>query len=205
MNDVNKKEDDPYYETYVKEFYKRYEYFVGFDILQINMREQDVNSRLNKLKNPINFEYTIHEIHKKLDTERQLHPCLSQDEFKLLSVHYYMNLIRVYAESLYRFNSIFFLPWHINSIGNMNLQKICDELHCTDERIKLKKCFFVDIRNALSHVDYHCEFDDNEKFKYLICNTGEDIIKLNLSKMVPIIEKIIKLINIQRRLITRYL
>ena len=65
--------------------------------------------------------------------------------------------------------------------------------------------FFVDIRNALSHVDYHCEFDDNEKFEYLICNTGEDIIKLNLSKMMPIIEKIIKLINIQRRLITRYL
>ena len=43
MNDVNKKEDDPYYETYVKEFYKRYEYFVGFEILQNNMREQYVH------------------------------------------------------------------------------------------------------------------------------------------------------------------
>ena len=154
MNDVNKKEDDPYYETYVKEFYKRYEYFVGFEILQNNMREQDVNSRLDKLKNPINFEYTIHEIHKKLDTERQLHPCLSQDEFELLSVHYYMNWIRVYAESLYRFNSIFFLPWHINSIGNMNLQKICDELHCTNERIVPAYYFAVSRIQQNIHIVY---------------------------------------------------
>ena len=205
MNDVDNKEDYPDYKTYVNDFYKHYEDAIGFNVLKNNMQVQNVNLKLDKLKTSTDFESIIGKIYKKLVEKQQLQPFLPCDEFYLLNVHYQINWIRIYAESLYKFNSIFFLPCHINPMGNMDLQKICEEINYTsDECRKLKKYFFMDIRNALSHADYHCELDDNRKFKYIICNTGKEVIKLNLPKMVLITKKIIELISIQDQLMAHY-
>ena len=204
MNDVDKEEDYLDYKTYVKEFYKQYKDCIGFERLQNNMRVQDVNSKLDKLKNSTEFESIIDEIYIKLVEKQRLQSFLPYDEFELLNVHYQINWVRTYAESLYKFNSIFFLPCHINSMGNIDLQKICKELHCTDQRIKLKKYFFMDIRNALSHADYRCELDANKKFKGIICKTDDEVIKLDVHKMMLITEKMIELISIQRQLIEDY-
>ena len=204
MNDVDKEEDYPDYKTYVKKFYKQYENCIGFERLQSNMQAQDVGSKLDKLKKSTDFEDTIGRIYIKLVENRRLQSFLSDDEFYLLNVHYQINWIRIYAESLYKFNSMFFLPYHVNSMGNIDLKKICKKLHCTDQRIKLKKYFFSDIRNALSHADYHCELYDNKKFKYIICNTGDGVIKLDIFKMMLITKKMSELISIQGQLIEYY-
>ena len=170
------------------------------------MQIQDLDSKLGKLKNANDFELIIDKIYKKLIEKHRSQPFLSNNEFDLLNVSYQINWIKSHAELLYKFNSIFFLPCHINSMGNMDLKKICKKLHYTpDQRIKLKKYFFADIRNALSHADYRCELDDDGKFKHIICKTDDDeIIKLDYSKMMLIAEKMIELISIQRQLIEYY-
>ena len=85
------------------------------------------------------------------------------------------------------------------------LKEICDRLGYThDQFLKLKKYFFVDIRNALSHVDYKYELENNVKFKYIIYNTKNEVIKLDHSKMMRISEKMVELASIHVQLIKYY-
>ena len=98
------------------------------------------------------------------------------------------------AEFLYKFNQY-----------TQGLEKICKRLRYTDKQIiKFKRYFFVDIRNALSHADHRYELDKDIKFKYVICDTDDGIIKLDSSKMMLIMEKMIKLTSIHGELLTYY-
>ena len=105
-------------------------------------------------------------IYKKI-IEKRSELFLSDDELYLFDTGYQINWIRSHAEFSYKFNSIFFLPCDINARGNIDLDGIRKKLKYTsDQYKKLKKYFFMDIRNALSHTDYRYELDDNIKFKY---------------------------------------
>ena len=204
MSDVNE-EDYPNYAECMYDFYRRYDYDVGSKVLKDNIDIQDLNVKLNKLKNINDFGSTVDRIYKKLDKIQSSQPFLSDNEFDLLNVDYNINWLRSHAEFLYKFNSIFFLPKDINSRGNIKLEKICKRLRYTDKQIiKFKRYFFVDIRNALSHADHRYELDKDIKFKYVICDTDDGIIKLDSSKMMLIMEKMIKLTSIHGELLTYY-
>ena len=203
MNDVDKKEDYSDYAEYMYNFYRQYDNDVSFKMLQNNMRAQ--GQKLNKLKNISDFEGIVLKIYQKLDEKQRSQSFLSDDEFNLLDVNYHINWLRSSAEFLYKFTTIFFLPDDINSDGNIKLKEICDRLGYTHNQfLKFKKYFFVDIRNALSHVDYKYELEDNVKFKYIIYNTKNEVIKLDHSKMIRIAEKMIKLASIHVQLIKYY-
>ena len=203
MNDVDKEEDYPEYVEYMYDFYRQYDNDVGFKMLQNNMRVQ--GQKLNKLKNISDFGGIVSKIYQKLDEKQRSQPFLSDDEFNLLNEGYHINWLRSSAEFLYKFTTIFFLPDDINSDGNIKLKEICDRLGYThDQFLKLKKYFFVDIRNALSHVDYKYELENNVKFKYIIYNTKNEVIKLDHSKMMRISEKMVELASIHVQLIKYY-
>ena len=203
MNDVDKEEDYPEYVEYMYDFYRQYDNDVGFKILQNNMRTQ--GQKLNKLKNISDFEGIVLKIYQKLDEKQRSQSFLSDDDFNLLDVNYHINWLRSSAEFLYKFTTIFFLPDDISSRGNIKLKEICDRLGYThDQFLKLKKYFFVDIRNALSHVDYKYELENNVKFKYIIYNAKNEVIKLDHSKMMRISEKMIELASIHVELIKYY-
>ena len=188
---------------YMYDFYRQYDNDVGFKILQNNMRTQ--GQKLNKLKNISDFEGIVLKIYQKLDEKQRSQSFLSDDEFNLLEVNYHINWLRSSAEFLYKFTTIFFLPGDISSRGNIKLKEICDRLGYTYNKfLKLKKYFFVDIRNALSHVDYKYELENNVKFKYIIYNTKNEVIKLDHSKMMRISEKMIELASIHVQLIKYY-
>ena len=205
MNDADKKEYYLDYTEYMYDFYKQYNDDVGFDVLQNNIRTQIQNLKLNELKNINNFGIIMNKIYEKLDKAQRSQSFLSDGEFILLNMDYQINWFRSHTESLYKFNSIFFLSNDIKSDGNIKLKKICDRLKYThDQFIKLKKYFFIDIRNALSHIDYRYELDNNLKFKYIICNTKYEAIKLDHSKMRLIVKKMTELANIHDQLMRHY-
>ena len=129
----------------------------------------------------------------------------TDNEFTLLNADHNINWLRSHAEFLYKFNSIFFLPEDVKRGGNIRLKEICDRLNYTDDQfIKLKKYFFVDIRNALSHTNYRYELDKDMKFKYVIWNIKNGVIKLDLPKMMLITKKMIELTKMHGQLLTYY-
>ena len=205
MNNVGKKEDYSGYVEYMNDFYRQYDNDVGFKILKNNIKEQDLISKLNKMNNMVNFGFAVDKIYKKLNEIQSSQPFLSDNEFTLLNADYNINWLRSHAEFLYKFNSIFFLPDDVNSSGNIKLKEICDRLNYTDDQfIKLKKYFFMDIRNALSHVNYRYELDEDMKFKYVIWDIKNGVIKLDLPKMMLILKKMIELNSIQFQLLKYY-
>ena len=205
MNNAGKKEDYSGYVEYMHDFYRQYDHDVGFKILKNNIKAQDLNLKLNKMKNIVDFGFAVDKIYKKLNEIQSSQPFLSDNEFTLLNADYNINWLRSHAEFLYKFNSILFLPEDINWKGNIKLKKICDRLNYTDEQfIKLKKYFFVDIRNALSHANYRYELDEDMKFKYVIWDIKNGAIKLDLPKMMLILKKMIELTSIQGQLLAYY-
>ena len=205
MNNVSKKEDYSGYVEYMNDFYRQYDNDVGFKILKNNIREQDLISKLNKMNNMVNFGFAVDKIYKKLNEIQSSQPFLSDNEFTLLNADYNINWLRSHAEFLYKFNSIFFLPDDVNSSGNIKLKEICDRLNYTDDQfIKLKKYFFMDIRNALSHANYRYELDEDIKFKYVVWDIKNGVIKLDLPKMMLILKKMIELNSIQFQLLRYY-
>ena len=62
----------------------------------------------------------------------------------------------------------------------------------------------MDIRDAISHVDYNCELDEDGKFKFIVVNTKNVMIELDLHKMILITRKMITLTKIHSRLIRYY-
>ena len=205
MNNVSKKEDYSGYVEYMNDFYRQYDNDVGFKILKNNIREQDLISKLNKMNNMVNFGFAVDKIYKKLNEIQSSQPFLSDNEFTLLNADYNINWLRSHAEFLYKFNSIFFLPDDVNSSGNIKLKEICDRLNYTDDQfIKLKKYFFMDIRNALSHANYRYELDEDMKFKYVVWDIKNGVIKLDLPKMMLILKKMIELNSIQFQLLRYY-
>ena len=200
------KEDYPDYESYMNNFYRLYDDNVGFEALKNNVRTDKQKLMLNKLSNINNFGVTIDKIYKMLDEKQKSQPFLSEDNFILLNVDYHLNWLRSRAEALYKFNSMFFIPSDINKNGNIKLKKICDRLGYTNtiDSIKLKKYFFMDIRDAISHVDYNCELDEDGKFKFIVINTKNVMIKLDLHKMILITRKMIILTKIHSELIRYY-
>ena len=205
MNNACKKEDYSGYVEYMNDFYRQYDNDVGFKILKNNIREQDLISKLNKMNNMVNFGFAVDKIYKKLNEIQSSQPFLSDNEFTLLNADYNINWLRSHAEFLYKFNSIFFLPDDVNSRGNIKLKEICDRLNYTDDQfIKLKKYFFMDIRNALSHANYRYELDEDMKFKYVVWDIKNGVIKLDLPKMMLILKKMIELNSIQFQLLRYY-
>ena len=205
MNNVSKKEDYSGYVKYMNDFYRQYDNDVGFKILKNNIKEQDLISKLNKMNNMVNFGFAVDKIYKKLNEIQSSQPFLSDNEFTLLNADYNINWLRSHAEFLYKFNSIFFLPDDVNSSGNIKLKEICDRLNYTDDQfIKLKKYFFMDIRNALSHANYRYELDEDMKFKYVVWDIKNGVIKLDLPKMMLILKKMIELNSIQFQLLRYY-
>ena len=205
MNNVSKKEDYSGYVEYMNDFYRQYDNDVGFKILKNNIKKQDLISKLNKMNNMVNFGFAVDKIYKKLNEIQSSQPFLSDNEFTLLNADYNINWLRSHAEFLYKFNSIFFLPDDVNSSGNIKLKEICDRLNYTDDQfIKLKKYFFMDIRNALSHANYRYELDEDMKFKYVIWDIKNGVIKLDLPKMMLILKKMIELNSIQFQLLKYY-
>ena len=143
MNNAGKKEDYSGYVKYMHDFYRQYDHDIGFKILKNNIKAQDLNLKLNKMKNMVDFGFAVDKIYKKLNEIQSTQPFLSDNEFTLLNADYNINWLRSHAEFLYKFNSILFLPEDINWKGNIKLKKICDRLNYTDEQfIKLKKYFF---------------------------------------------------------------
>ena len=205
MNSVSKKEDYSGYVEYMNDFYRQYDNDIGFKILKNNIKEQDLISKLNKMNNMVNFGFAVDKIYKKLNEIQSSQPFLSDNEFTLLNADYNINWLRSHAEFLYKFNSIFFLPDDVNSSGNIKLKEICDRLNYTDDQfIKLKKYFFMDIRNALSHANYRYELDEDMKFKYVVWDIKNGVIKLDLPKMMLILKKMIELNSIQFQLLRYY-
>ena len=205
MNNAGKKEDYSGYVEYMNDFYRQYDNDVGFKILKNNIREQDLISKLNKMNNMVNFGFAVDKIYKKLNEIQSSQPFLSDNEFTLLNADYNINWLRSHAEFLYKFNSIFFLPDDVNSSGNIKLKEICDRLNYTDDQfIKLKKYFFMDIRNALSHANYRYELDEDMKFKYVVWDIKNGVIKLDLPKMMLILKKMIELNSMQFQLLRYY-
>ena len=200
------KEDYPDYESYMNNFYRLYDGDVGFEVLKNNVRTDKQKLMLNKLSNINDFGITIDKIYKMLDEKQKSQPFLSEDNFILLNVDYHINWLRSHAETLYKFNSMFFIPSDINKNGNIKLKEICDRLGYTNtiDFIKLKKYFFMDIRDAISHVDYNCELDEDGKFKFIVVNTKNVMIELDLHKMILITRKMITLTKIHSRLIRYY-
>ena len=62
----------------------------------------------------------------------------------------------------------------------------------------------MDIRNALSHANYRYELDEDMKFKYVIWDIKNGVIKLDLPKMMLILKKMIELNSIQFQLLKYY-
>ena len=73
----------------------------------------------------------------------------------------------------------------LNKDGNIKLKEICDRLGYVDiaDFVKLRKYFFVDYSEMhISHADYNYELDKVGKFKFIIVNTKDTTIKLDLHK-----------------------
>ena len=76
MNDIDE-EDYPDYAEYVYDFYRQYDNDVGFKILKNNIKAQDLNLKLNKMKNMVDFGFAVDKIYKKLNEKTTIITAIS--------------------------------------------------------------------------------------------------------------------------------
>ena len=87
----------------------------------------------------------------------------------MISTNAIINNIRSTAECLKNINKIFFIKEHISNLGTVRIIDIAKELgYNKQDSEKLRMLSLHDIRNALSHINYHYEYNDDNSFKSII-------------------------------------
>ena len=90
-------------------------------------------------------------------------------DFHLISINAIINYIRSTAECLKKINSIFFIKEHVTDLGTVKIIDIARELGYNKQNSeKLRMLSLHDIRNALSHINYHYVYNDDNSFKSII-------------------------------------
>lgn len=186
------------YKEYVLEFFHKYDKDVGKQKLIDNKIQPTQMKILQKLRNVNEVGLEVDKILQKIESSLKTNPFLSPKEYLLLDIIHTTDWIRYNTEALRKFNSMFFLPKDLDKFGNADMWALSKRLgYDKDGYKKLIKCFFIDIRNALSHADYYFDFENKIKLVYVNKNIEN---KLTIEDMKLIIEKMKVLADVHKEL-----
>ena len=179
---------DAEYRHELEKFYNAYNNKIGFPYLMNESKLKKFTKTRERLREIADFDIYVdtayvslyHQYHTIGDKKLNLDP----GQWSVFNVDRNVNYIRIMIEMLKISNDNFILYKSKNLRGDIKLYDIASKINydSNEEKKLLKDLFFIEIRNALSHMDYNWILDDHKKFDALVWYEKEKIYKNKVIK-----------------------
>ena len=203
---------DETFRNKIIDFYKKYNNEIGFSYVQNNKLIQEQVELRKRIYNISNFNMSVDQAYVQLNKQYELNKLmLDNGKWSALNIDRHINYIRIVVELLKISNDKLILYKEKNNSGDVSLPKIARKIgykYKTQKRL-LKNLFYIELRNALSHMDYYYELDGDKKFKSLIWyekikNTGSTNKrikhKFQFKDIKSTIDKLLIILNVQKKI-----
>ena len=211
LNDENNTVDSMSVENFankIADFYRKYGEQIGFSYTPNNKLLQEQNKLKNRLKNINDFNLDLDKIYPKLHNQYKSNKLMLDDyEWSMLNIDRNVNYMRIMIELLKINNEKLIFYNEKNKSGVTSLLDIAKKIGYKSKTQKrfIKNLFYIEFRNALSHMDYYYKLNNNEKFEFIwiekikTTNSINECIEhtLQLDDMKSIMMKILVILNAQ--------
>ena len=174
LNDENNIVDSMSIENFrskIKDFYMKYNVKIGFSYASNNTLLQEQNKLLKRLHNISDFNIYVDQAYVQLNEQYKLNKLMLDDgEWSVMNIDRNISYIRIMIEMLKISNDELILHKEKNTYGNVHLLDVAHKIgyECKSQKRLIKNLFYIEIRNALSHMDYCYKLDDDKKFESLV-------------------------------------
>ena len=204
------------FRTKIEDFYRKYGEKIGFSYTPNNKLLQEQNKLRKRLHNISDFNIDLDEIYNKLHVQHKSNKLmLHDDEWNRMNIDRNINYMRMMIELLKISNDELILYKEKNKSGNVYLLDVGYKIGYkskTQERL-LKNLFYIELRNALSHMDYYYELKNNKKFEFVwnekIKNLNSTITRKKHTYQIEDIKstmnKILIILDVQKEIFTHIL
>ena len=149
---------------------KKYNEKIGFSYTPNNKVLQEQIELRKRLQNISVFNIDLDKIYNKLhDQYKSNKLMLNDDEWNMMNIDRNTNYMRMMIELLKISNDELILYKEKNKSGNVCLLDVGFKIGYKSETQKrlLKNLFYIELRNALSHMDYYYKLNNNNKFEFV--------------------------------------
>ena len=173
LNDENNIVDSMSAENFknkIEDFYRKYNGKIGFSYTPNNKLLQEQIKLRKRLQNISVFNIDLDKTYNKLhDQYKSNKLMLNDDEWDMMNIDRNINYMRMMIELLKIFNDELILYKEKNKSGNVYLLDVGYKIGYKSETQKrlLKNLFYIELRNALSHMDYYYKLNNNKKFEFV--------------------------------------
>ena len=154
----------------IEDFYRKYNGKIGFSYTPNNKLLQEQIKLRKRLQNISVFNIDLDKTYNKLhDQYKSNKLMLNDDEWDMMNIDRNINYMRMMIELLKIFNDELILYKEKNKSGNVYLLDVGYKIGYKSETQKrlLKNLFYIELRNALSHMDYYYKLNNNKKFEFV--------------------------------------
>ena len=158
------------FRTKIEDFYRKYNEKIGFSYTPNNKLLQEQIKLRKRLQNIPVFNIDLDKIYNKLhDQYKSNKLMLNDDEWNMMNIDRNTNYMRMMIELLKISNDELILYKEKNKSGNVYLLDVGYKIGYKSETQKrlLKNLFYIELRNALSHMDYYYKLNNNKKFEFV--------------------------------------
>ena len=154
----------------IEDFYRKYNEKIGFSYTPNNKLLQEQIKLRKRLQNISVFNIDLDKIYNKLhDQYKSNKLMLNDDEWNMMNIDRNTNYMRMMIELLKISNDELILYKEKNKSGNVYLLDVGCKIGYKSKTQKrlLKNLFYIELRNALSHMDYYYKLNNNKKFEFI--------------------------------------
>ena len=155
----------------INDFYKKYNNEIGFSYVRNNKLLQEQIELRKRIYNILDFNISVDQAYVQLNEQYELNKLMLDDgKWSALNIDRHINYIRIMVEMLKISNDKLILYKEKNNSGDVDLLKVAHKIgyKCKTQKRLLKNLFYIELRNALSHMDYYYTLDDDKKFESLV-------------------------------------
>ena len=218
LNDENNIVDSMSAENFknkIEDFYRKYNGKIGFSYTPNNKLLQEQIKLRKRLQNISVFNIDLDKTYNKLhDQYKSNKLMLNDDEWDMMNIDRNINYMRMMIELLKIFNDELILYKEKNKSGNVYLLDVGYKIGYKSETQKrlLKNLFYIELRNALSHMDYYYKLNNNKKFEFVwnekIKNLNSTITRNEHTYQIEDIKstmyKILIILDVQKEIVYSY-
>ena len=196
----------------ISDFYKKYNNKIGFSHVPNNKLLQEQIELRKRIYDISIFNISVEEAYDQLNEQYKLNKLtLDDDKWNVMIIDRYVNYIRTIVELLKISNDKLILYKEKNNFGDVSLPKVAEKIGYKSETQKrlLKNLFYIELRNALTHMDYYYKLDSDKKFESLVWyekikntdSTSKRIEhKFQFEDMESTIDKILIILDVQKKI-----
>ena len=170
-NNIINSMPDENFKNMINNFYKKYDNKIGFSYMPNNKLLHEQSELRKRIYNISVFNISVEQAYIQLNKQYKLNKLtLDDDKWNVMNIDRHINYIRIMVELLKISNNELILYKEKNIYGDVHLLDVADKIGYKSKTQKrlLKNLFYIELRNALSHMDYYYKLDVNKKFESLV-------------------------------------